>query len=373
MMRKLAGRSTSTNAALFSLVLAVACTRPETNDTRAEASGRSTPPAVSAAVAAPAPASSQNPSALDAGKRAPEPALSASADAPAASVSGAPKSGNAAAGAKLELLEPGREPRSALRYKFKPGTTERVKLINGTTLALEVGGQTVPNAPMPDVELVAALKVLGVAPDGKARRELTVERVGLADGGKLDPGLREQLTGALDLIKELKGRDQIDARGRLEAVKLMAGTKSGPMLSQLLDQMQQSFAQMGAPFPEEPVGVGARWTVESVIAQQGMRVHQVATYELTELGKGIGRTHLRLTQLAPRGPVKPPGLPADVRAELLGMSAKGEGDMSFDLTRTVPEGEIKTHAKLSVRTTLGAEKQDTKMDLDVRVRFVRAP
>jgi hypothetical protein len=171
-------------------------------------------------------------------------------------------------------------------------------------------------------------------------------------------------------VKELKGRDQIDARGRIDSVKLSTGKSNSAMLAQLLDQMQQSFAQMGAPFPEEPIGVGARWTVSTLIVQQGMRVNQVATYELTELGAGKGRTHLRLTQLAPRGPVKPPGLPADVSAELLGMSAKGEGDMAFDLTRSVPEGEIKTRAKLSIRTLLGAEKQDTKMDLDVRVRFV---
>jgi hypothetical protein len=363
-------RSTSASPVIFSLWLCLAaCTRSEASNAHPEPSASSTP-----VVAAPSAGLLRDRGAADAGSPRAEavPSVSASS-APVASASGASKAGSEAPGPKLELLDPGREPRSALRYKFKSGVTERVKLINGTTLALEVSGQKVPSAQMPDVELVAALKVLGVDPDGKARRELNVERVGLAETGTLDPSLREQLTGALDLIKELKARDQIDARGRLEVVKLSAGKKSNAMLAQLLEQMQQSFAQMGAPFPEEPIGIGARWTVSTLILQQGMRVNQVATYELTELGAGKGKTHIKLTQLAPRGPVKPPGLPMDVRAELLGMSAKGAGDMSFDLTRSVPEGEIKTHAKLSVRTMLGAEKQDTKMELDVRVRFVREP
>jgi hypothetical protein len=113
--------------------------------------------------------------------------------------------------------------------------------------------------------------------------------------------------------------------------------------------------------------------VSSVIVQQGMRVNQVATVELTELGAGKGRTAVRIKQLAPRGVVRPPGMPRDIRAELLGLSAKGEGTMAFDLTRSVPEGEIKTHAELAVRTASGGEKQDTEMELDVRVRFVHLP
>ena len=380
-------RSTLGRAALFLFwlllcLVAVGCSRPEPSGgtaTRPEPAGAASGPSPAAvraiasamAVASGTPVNTGDPAA-SASHAAPRASPSASASpSPIASASAAPAA--AATGAKLELLDAGREPRTALRYRFKPGTTERVKLVTGTTLALDVSGQKVPSSPMPDVELVAALKVLSVSPEGRARRELSVQRVGLAEGGTLDPALRDQLTSTLELIKGLKGKDEIDARGRPEGLKLTAGKTSSAMITQLRDQMQQSFAQMGAPFPEQPIGVGARWSISKLIVQQGIRVNQVATYELTELADGKGRTHVRLTQLAPRGPVRPPGMPMDVQAELLGMSAKGEGNMNFDLTRSVPEGELKTHARLEIRTIVETQKQDTKMELDVRVRFAREP
>jgi hypothetical protein len=358
------------------LLTAVGCARSQSASAGAVASGSSTP-VVSSAVAAPprsteAPAASQTSDKLAASASA-EPASLRSASVSANGDAGPPKAAHAGAGPQLELLDAGSEPRTALRYKFTPGKTEHVKVINGTTLVLEVGGQKVPSTKMPDIELTTALKVLSVTPDGGAKRELSVERVELAETGALDDSIRDQLMTALEAIKGVKGRDAIDSRGRLKSVKIDAGPQAGPQISQLLDQMQQSFAQMGAPFPEEAIGVGARWTVTTVIEQQGMKVQQVATYELTEQSGNKGRAKLRLTQLAPRGPIKPPGLPAGVKAELLSMSSRGNGDLTFDLTRSVPEGEIKTRAKLQVRTTMAAETQDTKMDIDVRVRFVREP
>jgi hypothetical protein len=362
--------------ALAFWLTAVGCARSQSASTGAVASGSSTP-VVSSAVAAP-PRSTEAPAASPTHDKLAASASAEPASLPSASVSshgdaGLPKAARAGAGPQLELLDAGNEPRTALRYKFTPGKTERVKVINGTTLVLEVGGQKVPSAKMPDIELTTALKVLSLTPDGGAKRELSVERVELAETGALDDSIRDQLMTALEAIKGVKGRDAIDSRGRLKSVKIDAGPQAGSQITQLLDQMQQSFAQMGAPFPEEAIGVGARWTVTTVIEQQGMKVQQVATYELTEQSGNKGRAKLRLTQLAPRGPIKPPGLPAGVKAELLSMSSRGNGDLTFDLTRSVPEGEIKTKAKLQVRTSMAAETQDTKMDIDVRVRFVREP
>ena len=83
-----------------------------------------------------------------------------------------------------------------------------------------------------------------------------------------------------------------------------------------------------------------------------------------------GRAKLKLTQIAARGKVEPPGLPPGVKAELLGMSARGDGLVKFDLDRAVPEGRLRTKARIKVRSTSGTKKQDTEMNLDVKVRFV---
>jgi hypothetical protein len=310
----------------------------------------------------------------------PGPAAVASASAPVVSGSAAPAASAASAASagdqrsksrlELELIDPGKEPREKLRFRYEAGKVERVKLVNGTTMSVEVGEKKLATPRMPDVEIQTALKVLSVDGGGGARRELTIERVSLASGVDLEPGTRDELLKMLKTIENLTGRHRVDSRGRLTSMELDKSAVAGPQLTQLMDQLEQSFSQLGAAFPEEEVGEGARWTVNTEVVQQGMRLRQSASYELTELKGRKGRAKLKLTQLAPRGKVEPPGLPPGVKAELLGMSARGDGLIKFDLDRSVPEGQLRTKAKVKVRATSGTEKQDTEMNLDVKVRFV---
>src|SRR6185503_18235832 len=196
-----------------------------------------------------------------------------------------------------------------------------------------------------------------------------LQRVELGAGGALDPSTKRELEGTLGEITKLKGRDAIDRRGRMRALELDTTALADPRLGQLLDQLQQSLGQMGAPFPEEPIGVGARWAVTSEVVQQGMKLQQVATYELTELSGDKGAARIELKQFAPRGSVTPPGLPPNVKAEIVSLDSKGLGKLRFDLKRSVPEGQLRTKAKIKVRTTSAGRQEDTSMDLDVRVRF----
>ena len=53
------------------------------------------------------------------------------------------------------------------------------------------------------------------------------------------------------------------------------------------------------------------------------------------------------------------------------MRGRGEGDVSFDLTRSVPEGEIKTQIGLEMRTVTNGKQQDTKVEVEMRNRFTR--
>jgi hypothetical protein len=311
------------------------------------------------------------------GETQPGPAPVASASAPPVPGSAAPaasaamaRDGRSKSRLELELIDPGKEPREKLRFRYEVGKVERVKLVNGTTMSVEVGEKKLATPRMPDVEILTALKVLSVDAGGVARRELTIERVSLASGVELEPSTRDELLKMLKTIENLTGRHRVDSRGRLTSMELDKSAVAGPQLAQLMDQLEQSFSQLGAAFPEEEVGEGARWTVNTEVVQQGMRLRQAANYELTELKGRKGRAKLKLTQLAPRGKVEPPGLPPGVKAELLGMSARGDGLIKFDLDRSVPEGQLRTKAKVKVRATSGAEKQDTEMNLDVKVRFV---
>jgi len=108
------------------------------------------------------------------------------------------------------------------------------------------------------------------------------------------------------------------------------------------------------------------------VRQQGMKLEQVATYELTELGRDSGKARLKLEQFAPRGKIAPAGLPAGVEAEIISLSSHGDGTVAFELSHGTPQGKLRSKAKIKIATTQAGRTEQTEMDLDVRVRFEKA-
>jgi hypothetical protein len=291
--------------------------------------------------------------------------------APSSSAAAAPpKKSKSVAGAStsVKLLDPGQEPRYKLRYAYESGRKERAKLVSGTGLTMEVGGQKLELPAMPDLEMTATIVIKELLSNGSARRRLSIDKVDLKKGG-LDPSLRGDVESALARLEGLDGRDVIDSRGFIHELKLERVQADGE-LRQFLESMQQALGQMGAPFPEEEVGKGARWRIDTKVSQQGIRLTQAATYELVEIDGKKGRAKVELTQRSPAGAVSPPGLPAGVQAELLSLDSTGSGELSFDLGRMIPDGHVTTKSRIRVRTTLPTGgKQDATMNVTARAKF----
>jgi hypothetical protein len=330
----------------------------------------------------PAPPASEAPPASAPGTTplASSPAPLASATPPSASAAPAPsgsvaeptpKKSKAVAGAStsVKLLDPGAEPRQKLRYAYEAGRKERAKLVSGTGLTMEVAGQKLELPAMPDLEMTATIRIKELLPSGSARRRLSIDDVDLRKGG-LDSALRGDVESALARLEGLEGRDVIDTRGFIHELKLERVQADGE-LRQFLESMQQALGQMGAPFPEEEVGKGARWRIDTKVSQQGIALTQAATYELVEIDGKKGRAKVELKQRSPAGSVNPPGLPAGVKAELLSLDSTGSGELSFDLSRMIPDGHVTTKSLIRVRTTLPTGgTQDATMNVTARAKFL---
>lgn len=349
-----------------SAVLALGCAEksaPPTPDTTA-----ATPGPV-ASLAAP-PAKSATPGAAPLASAGPAPSGSAAASGSAAPL---PKPSRKVAGATttVQLLDAGSEPRYKLRYQFDKGRVERAMLVSGSGLSMELSGQKIDLPKMPDMEMSATIRVTDLLPTGSARRQITIDRVNLKQGA-LDPSLKGDVEQALAKLEGLRGRDLIDTRGFIHELKLEQASAQGE-LRQFLESMQQALGQMGAPFPEEEVGKGARWQIDTKVSQQGINLSQLATYELIETDGKKGRAKISLQQRSPKGKVNPPGLPAGVQAELLSLDSRGNGEMKFDLARMVPDGHVTTKSKIRVRTQVPAGgTQDATMNVTARAKFAPA-
>lgn len=301
----------------------------------------------------------------------PEASASPAAEGSAASPSG-PPAGKAAAKADargVKLVEAGAEPRQKVRYKFVVDRTDRVEMTTTSKMKMSMGTESADVPTAPAVRVVAALTVKEVAADGSAARTLLLEDVGLMPGPGLSKAQRDQAGKALGALSKMTGTDRVDARGFVRQVRLDGSKIDNPALKQALASMQQTFDQMGAPFPEEEIGVGAKWQVKTRIDQMGIRLSQTADYELSALEGDKGRIKLKLKQSAPGGNMALPGLPKGATAKLTSMKGSGQGELAFDLGRSTPDGHIDTKSEVRVSVVSGDETQQMNTKMTARVVF----
>ncbi|MCC6897660.1 MAG: hypothetical protein IT377_01730 [Polyangiaceae bacterium] len=288
-------------------------------------------------------------------------------DAPASDAGAAKKAFAPEHGVKL--LEPGAEPRQKLRYKFVVDRTDRLEMTTTSSMKMAMGGQAADVPSPPAVRVVAALTVKEVTADGTAKRSLVLEDVGLMPGPGLSKEQRDQAEKNLSALEKLTGRDRVDSRGFVRQVELDASKIDNPALKQALAAMQQTFDQMGAPFPEEEIGVGAKWQVKTKLEQMGIKLTQTANYELSALTGDTGKIKLQLQQTAPGGNMELPGLPAGATAKLVGMKGSGKGELEFDLARSIPKGRIDTKSEVKVQVSMASDKQEMSTKMEAKVVF----
>lgn len=226
------------------------------------------------------------------------------------------------AAAQVTLLDPGAEPRQELRYRATDGTTDAVTQRNQLTLVQEFGGQRqevqVPASSV-DVDYVVEEVVDGgfttVGTYGATRVE--GDDAAAAETARL----LEQITGA-QLVTEMTDRGAITAT-RIEGVE----DTGNPVFDQLLGSLVDSASSLAFPFPEEAVGIGARWLVETEVEVSGLPISARYEVTLTELeGDRVVADIAAGLEFVP-GPVVVQGTPAEVESGQL----DGTGTVTWDL------------------------------------------
>ncbi|WP_164009833.1 hypothetical protein [Pyxidicoccus trucidator] len=241
------------------------------------------------------------------------------------------------------LLDAGAEPRRALRLVHRPGWAQRARLsvaseVDTVSGAGPEGELRTEYGPEVVVPLRLSLPVTGavddsaryrlgpgrlVPPDpwaipGEARYRL---RVGRPEVRAVDEDGMEAALALAEALGALSGRDGeavLSGTGALvEAWLDLRGGVSSQLVSQVRAALSSHWLAT-PPFPEEPVGPGARWTVA--------RAHEpgslsVITYELLELRGFRGRVRFEFQARTPGGSREP----------------VAEGELRFDLRRPLPE------------------------------------
>jgi hypothetical protein len=251
--------------------------------------------------------------------------------------------------AALELLSPGAEPRRVVAYAPRSGAVVEYEVVANTQMKMEVIQPDGTPAPMPDLGTLPAIvlthrNTVG-RPDASGQTPIEVAVLGGRLEGKSSPEIEAGMLQGVNQTKGLKLNLVIDPQGKVAGVQY---NDVDPNLAQVTQQLGKQFQDRLTPFPNEPIGLGARWSQSTTMNLGGMQVGAVQTYELQEFtAQGV---ELAITiDLKLSGGL--PNLPAGAKGELQYFNGKGSGQFDIDLGTLVSTGtmDLDMDLKMSVQ------------------------
>lgn len=292
------------------------------------------------------------------------------------SSTGAPESssgGTAAAGGstQVKLLEPGAEPRKALRFHPKPGDKQSMLMTMKIGMDIKMGEMENPPVKLPVMKLAMDVTVKDVASNGDISYDIVTTDASVVDDPDVIPQVADAMKNALAGIKGLGGKGVVSSRGISKGAEVKAPEGADPQVSQFVDQIRETISRVVTPLPEEPVGAGAKWEARMPIKSQGITLNQKETSELASIDGDHGSVKTSVSQTASNQKIQNPMMPG-TKVDLAKMSGNGTGEVTFDLGRILPpeaSGQFHQEMSMSVAASNGGQKQNLAMKLDLELHI----
>lgn len=240
------------------------------------------------------------------------------------------------AGVTVELLDPGAEPRTELRYRAPEGTVDRVVQVQEIDIVQDVDGR-VQDLPIPtnEIDLTATVVATG---DDERTIDAVFEAFRVQDDPSIPPEVVAETSRLFDLIAGLTQTTVQTPQGFVLSTTVAdLAVTDNAFVDQFLTQIGEQAQSLALPFPAEPVGVGATWRVTTDLVLSGLPI--IGTYELaidSIEGDVVTATAATTVTFTP-GDVDVMGQPATVVSGEL----TGGGTVSWDLaTQVLPRSDL---------------------------------
>jgi hypothetical protein len=263
---------------------------------------------------------------------------------------------------ELKIVSTGKGPTKQLRFEAKKGTKLTMEIVQESAMARGPKGKVPKPEPTPQVRTALDLDITDVQPNGDFRIDLVYRKAEM-DTSKLPPDAAKNVNALLGGLVGTKGYAVVTARGVTKDTGLDVTPSAPPELKQQLEALRSLQGQIVSPFPEEAVGVGARWesnmTVEAPEASGSLVVKQNAKYELVELAGTRGKMTITLSQS---------GKSKDGK---LTTAVTGKGEVVFDLAKvgvTTARFEMRSEVSLEDKDFHGGQVNTTSATLTGRAR-----
>ncbi len=194
----------------------------------------------------------------------------------------------------VEVLDTGNGDRRLLEVEVEDGHVERTTASMRLTMDYGTGKVTLP------LTMPFTTTVTGVEDDGFTA-DVVYGRASV-ESGSLPEGTEPMVAQAMDLIEGTTAHVSYGRNGILRSSELELGADAPDLVARVLDNLaSQSFA-VAVPFPDEEVGVDARWRAETTMQIGGVEAVVTSTYQLTELSGDGYVVEVTAEQTADPGP-----------------------------------------------------------------------
>jgi hypothetical protein len=269
---------------------------------------------------------------------------------------------------KVKLLEPGAEPRKALRLHAKAGDKQNITLTTKMSMDMQMGEAPGQAMKMPTTKMPFEFNVTEVGADGEITHDIVIGEVTVVEEEGVLPQVTEAIKTSYSGLKGQKAKGKISARG-IRKPTVLNQAAADPMVQQALDQFKEMLSNLAIVFPEEAIGPGGKWEVQTAIKTQGMVLDQVTTYELVSVDGDLLTLKATGVQRAANQKIQNPMMPG-MKMDLKKMDGKATSDMKFNLSQVMAnDGNGTAKADFTMAMNMGGQDQVMTMKTDVNVRI----
>lgn len=299
------------------------------------------------------------------------------AAAPTTTTTSAPTTtatGPAAEEASITVEDPGAEPRQALRLQLEEGDASEATMTMAMSTSMEANGEPLPGGEIPAIQITIRNEVVEVDDEaGTFTTRFSYAGADIVDDGTVDPQTAAAMREGLSVLDGLAGTATLTSRGESVSSDFDVPEDLDPSSRQMLEQVSQQVETLTVPLPEEEVGVGAIWRVETASSLGGIDTVLAVTYELKELDDTRYVLGVAYEQTAPPQEANFEGAPEGTVATVEEYLVTGDGEVSGDLAQILPASSIMAAGgDVKMQLEDGSETIDLRQRLDFDIRLESA-
>jgi hypothetical protein len=253
----------------------------------------------------------------------------------------APSTAPTATTSKLELLNPGVEPRRELRFRPMVNSKQTMTMTMGMSMGMTMGEMTMPKMALPKVILKIDLNVTAVDPSGDIHYTFVYSDIQAIADKETPPESIAAMQKSFKSLVGYKGDIVVNNMGNLKSQKMSIPKNVDPMLKKTLEQLSKSMEQVSTCLPMQMLGVGAKWQVTNSATVSNIRMNQSASYEVLKMDDRGITIRSKINQSAPAQNFQVPGMDPKAKVKLNSLISSGEGRYVLRFDSLLPvEGRL---------------------------------